>query len=282
MIRRCSIALVLLVLCGPFAAPARGQDVERVRALYIAAAYEEALAAMPPSAAPGMKLEVEQYRALCLLALGRESEAAAAVEGIVRDNPTYLPSSRDTSPRMQSIFAAVRLKLLPEIARQAYTDGKSAFEAKDTGAARAALQRVIAIVESVPEADRGSLADLRLLATGFLDLADLRAAPEPAPEKPAGPAPAALPYVAPVAIDEQLPAWNPPDNASMRSEYLGLLRVVIGEDGSVQSAEIVKISHPSYDVVLTRAAKAWRYRPATRGGRPVPSQKDIQIRLVPR
>jgi protein TonB len=88
--------------------------------------------------------------------------------------------------------------------------------------------------------------------------------------------------VAPVAIDERLPPWNPPDSASMRTEYLGLLRVSIGEDGQVVSAEIVKSSHPSYDMVVARAAKDWRYKPATRGGKPVASQKEIQIRLVPR
>jgi len=281
MTRWTRIALVF-VLVSPFAATATAQDIERVRALYVAAAYEEALAAIPPASAPAVKLEVEQYRALCLLALGREDEAATAVEGIVRDNPTYLPSERDTSPRLQSIFAAARLKLLPDLAREAYTDGKTAFEAKDGDAARAAFQRAVTIVESLPEPDRGPLADLALLASGFLDLAESRAAPAPAPEKPTPPAPAAVPYVAPVAIEEQLPPWNPPDSASMRTEYLGLLRVSIGEDGRVLSAEIVKSSHPSYDVVVARVARDWRYRPATRGGQPISSQKDIQIRLVPR
>lgn len=279
MIRRTPFALVFV--CGvALTATAAAQDIERVRALYVAAAYEEALAAIPSATPAAVKLEVEQYRALCLLALGREDEAATTVEGIVRDNPTYLPSERDTSPRLQSIFASARLKLLPDLARQAYSDGKTAFEAKDGDAARTAFQRAISIVESLPEPDRGPLADLALLATGFLDLAESRAVPEPAPEKPAAPAP--VPYVAPVAIDEQLPPWNPPDSASMRTEYLGLLRVSIGEDGRVLSAEIVKSSHPSYDGVLARVAKDWRYRPATRGGQPVASQKDIQIRLVPR
>jgi protein TonB len=279
MIRWTPFALIFVLEVASTATVA-AQDIERVRALYVAAAYEEALAAIPSATPAAVKLEVEQYRALCLLALGREDEAATTVEGIVRDHPTYLPSERDTSPRLQSIFAAARLKLLPDLARQAYSDGKTAFEAKDGEAARTAFQRAISIVESLPESDRGPLGDLALLAAGFLDLAASRAVPEAVPEKPAAPAP--LPYVAPVAIDEQMPPWNPPDSASMRTEYLGLLRVSIGEDGRVLSAEVVKSSHPSYDVVVARAARDWRYKPATRGGQPVASQKDIQIRLVPR
>ncbi len=66
-----------------------------------------------------------------------------------------------------------------------------------------------------------------------------------------------------------------------RTEYVGVLRVRIGADGRVASATIVKVTHPAYDNAALRAAKAWMYRPATRGGQPVAAQKDIQIRLLP-
>ena len=42
--------------------------------------------------------------------------------------------------------------------------------------------------------------------------------------------------MAPIAIDETLPPWMPPDVAARRTEYTGLLRVRIGEDGRVLSA----------------------------------------------
>jgi protein TonB len=79
-----------------------------------------------------------------------------------------------------------------------------------------------------------------------------------------------------------MPPWNPPDGTAMRTEYAGLLRIMIGADGLVESATIVKSSHPAYDAAAVRAAQGWTYRPATRNGQPVAAQKDIQVRLLPR
>lgn len=269
------------------AARAHAQDLERVRALYVAAAYEEALAAMPATAAPEIRLEVEQYRALCLLALGREEAAAAAVERIVREDPTYVPPARDTSPRMQALLSAARTRLLPGIVREVYAGGKSAFDARNDAAAEAAFTRVLAIIDSLPEGERRGLADLRLLAAEFLDLSvartrKLAAGSATAPAAPEPPAPVVPGQVAPIAIDETLPPWMPPDVAARRTEYTGLLRVRIGEDGRVLSAAVLESSHPAYDQAALRAARRWSYRPATLDGRPVASQKDVQIRLVPR
>jgi TonB family protein len=88
--------------------------------------------------------------------------------------------------------------------------------------------------------------------------------------------------VAAVAVEERLPAWNPPDVPTARTEYVGVVRIDIGADGRVSNATIVEPSHPAYDVMVLQAAKRWVYKPATRGGTPVASQKDIRIRLVPR
>lgn len=276
-----STALSSLALLVIFVAPASAQDVQRVRALYVQAAYEEALAAIPSRAPAAVRLEIEQYRALCLLALGREDEASTTVEAIVRENPTYLPSPTDVSPRMQAIVSAARLKVLPDLARQVYAEGKAAFDARDGPAAAAAFTRALAIVDSLPEAERGRLADLRLLAAEFLDLAGERLAPPAAEKVPAVP-PLAPAVTGPVPVEEALPAWYPPDATSLRAEYDGLLRIEIGPDGRVVSAEIVRGSHPAYDAAVLRAAKGWTYRPATRDGQPVSARKDIQIRLVPR
>lgn len=282
---RSRASLISLLLVVGVAGPVAGQDVERVRALYIAAAYEEALAVMPPpnDAAP-LTTDLEQYRALCLLALGREGDAAAAVERLVRGNPMYVPSG-DLTPRMLAMFSDTRAKLLPDLAKQTYADAKTAFDAKEHEAARVGFQRTVHLIDSLGVEDQTSLADLRLLASGFLDLTPV-APPAPPPPPVAAPAttapePAAA-YVPPVAISERLPLWAPPDSAAKRNEYTGLLRIEIGEDGRVVNATVVDVSHPAYDMAVLRAAKLWTYKPATRGGRPVTSQKDIQIRLVPR
>lgn len=261
------------------------QDIERVRTLYVAAAYEEALAAMPLVEGEASRPDFEQYRALCLLALGREKEAVATVERLVRDNPLFLPPAGDTSPRMQSIFAGVRSKLVPDMARRSYAEAKAAYGSMDRAGAHAAFQRTLDLIESLPDAEEAALSDLRLLAGEFLELSAARPAPPADLTSPPGYAPAKVvptgEFVPAAAVREQLPQWNPPDGAARRREYTGLLRILIGDDGRVRSATMVKSSHPAYDVATLNAAKQWLYKPATRGGVPVGSQKDIQVRLVP-
>jgi TonB family protein len=290
--RRVGVGLFVLVCVS---APAAAQqiapvtDIERVRTLYVAAAYAEALAAIPASDGEPARMDLEQYRALCLLALGREPEAVSAIERVVRDHPTYVPPAAETTPRMLSMFASARSKLVPDLAKRAYVDAKAAYDKNDKVAANAGFRRTLDLIDSVPEAEKSSLDDLRLLASGFLDLSTVPARPAaPAPE-PVGTKPAATPaasadgaYAPPVPIREELPTWNPPDPAARRTEYEGLLRVQIGADGKVVSATMVRRTHPTYDVAALRAAKSWIYQPATRGGEPVASQKDIQVKLLPK
>jgi len=278
----CACCVVSLSVAAAAAGQGAG-DIDRVRTLYVAAAYEEALAAMPATATGIVRRDLEQYRALCLLALDREPEALAAIERIVKDHPTYLPVESDTSPRMRGMFADVRSKLVPDIARETYREAKKSFDAKDVEGALSGFRRTAEIIDSLPEADRGRLRDLRLLVSGFSDLLVARPAPTPEPPDPAPalPSPAAE-YLGPVTIREQLPSWVPPDAAAKVREYVGLLRIEIAEDGQVRSAVMIEGTHPLYDAAAVRAAKSWTYKPATRGGKPVVAQKDIQVRLVPR
>jgi TonB family protein len=254
-------------------------DIERVRALYGAAAYEEALAAIPAVGEPAQP-DFEQYRALCLLALGREQEAMASVERIVRDNPLFVPSV-DTAPRMKAMFSSARSRIVPGLARAAYNQAKAAYELKNRELAYDGFTRSLVLIDSLTETERAGLADLRLLAGEFLKLSI--APPQPAESMNAGNGTGSesAAFVAPVAVREQLPAWIPPDAASRRTEYTGLFRVAIDADGRVTSATIVKGSHPAYDALVISAATRWLYKPATRGGQPVVSAKEIQVRLVP-
>ena len=280
------IAFAAVVLLG---APglAAGQDMERVRALYVAASYEAALAAMPEGLSTTAGTELEQYRALCLLALGREADAKATIERLVKAHPTFVPPADEVSPRMRTLFTNVRNALIPAIAKQAYAEAKVAYEAKDREAARAGFQRTLDLIDSVPEDSRGSLADMRLLAADFRELTTARPAaatetpgpvvPAPVPEIPA----AAGAFVPAVALKQELPPWNPLDPVSRRTEYVGLLQVQIAPDGRVTLARMLKTSHPSYDIAVLREAKRWLYKPATRGGQPVASEREIEIRLRP-
>lgn len=289
--RRVAVGVIVLAAVNVTAAAQQtlpSGDVERVRTLYIAAAYAEALAAIPSGDGEPARTDLQQYRALCLLALGREAEAVSAVERLVSDHPTFLPPTSETSPRMLSILTSARSRLVPELAKRAYIDAKAGYAKQDRAAAAAGFQRTLELIDSLPETEKTPLNDLRLLASEFLDLSATAGRPSAPsgtegddPKPAATPVAPAGPYLPPVAIRESLPPWNPPDTAARRTEYEGLLRVQIGPDGRVASATMVKRTHPSYDVAAVRAAKSWTYQPATRAGEPVASQKDIEVKLLP-
>lgn len=276
------LASALAFMMGS-ASIAAAQDLKQVRELYESAAYEDALKAL--EAAPTLPTETAKYRALCLLALGREEEALAEIERLVKENPSFTPSPTEISPKTLAVFNEVRTRVLPDIIKGTYAEAKSAYEAADRKTAHAAFQRTIDLIETLPEESRGPLDDLRMLAGEFLELTAPR--PEPPPEpKPAVPeTPKVEPlaeYREPEPINEALPAWNPPDPSAARREYVGLLRVVIGTDGRVDSARMLEGSHPMYDAAALRVAKQWTYKPATRDGKPITASRDIRIRLVPR
>lgn len=282
-------AVLALCVIATFASRASAQDeaVEKVRALYASAAYEDALAAMPAlEDSTRASTELERYRALCLLALGREDQAAAAVERLVRDHPEFVSSPSDTSPRMQALFTAARVRVLPGLAKEAYASAKSAYEARDWPAASAGFRRTLDLLGAIPAEPRAALADLELLTTEFLDLTRALSAPRPEASAANGSAPPAGPELPqttpPTPIRQDMPEWVPPGSMAAGQEFVGMIRLQIGADGRVQSATVVKPSHPAYDAAILRAATEWLYQPGTVGGRAVPSEKTIAVRLRPR
>ena len=112
-----------------------------------------------------------------------------------------------------------------------YADAKTALERKDRDTAITGFQRLLRAIDSAP-AMKGELADLRVLADGFLTLS--RALPEPpaasTPDPGASSAPTpdpaeGAPIVAsstrPVAISQEIPPWITYDDASRRVGFSG-------------------------------------------------------------
>ena len=65
-------------------------------------------------------------------------------------------------------------------------------------------------------------------------------------------------------------------------EFVGTVKILIGPDGRVQHASMVKPVHPMYDPLLLRATRQWMYRPATRGGEATAAVKIVEVRLTQR
>jgi TonB family protein len=279
--------IMFVALRGAYAQS--GDPLDNARALYVSASYEDALAELskvPPGAPAG---RVEQYRAFCLIALGRAEEASTAVAKAVSADPLLVPSLSDASPRMRALFAETRRKMLPDIAREAYAHGKAAYAAKDLSAAALAFQRVIDLEDALSsgEDDRS---DLRLLAQEFLELSVRVSTPaSPAVPPTAGPTtslaevPASPETAGPLAVGrgvaairETMPVWTRPTPGFT---LMGQLHITIDERGDVTSATITHPSDPDYDRDLVVAAKQWKYEPAVRDGRALPSEKTITFTL---
>ena len=277
-----------LLVCGiavlANAATASAQEPQtKAKALYDAAAYEEALTLLAPVHVP----EAQQYKALCMLALGRSQDATGAVETLVSASPTFEPSVEDVPPRFVTLVSDAKKKLLPGIARRAFAEGRDQFRNGDREEALRKFDLVLTLASSPVFNETSDAEDLRTLASGFIELArasaprpepTAAAAPAPEPPKvaevPAGPPPE---VVQPVALRQPIPPV--PSGMNGAGSPTASVRVQIGTDGKVVGAVMQQASHPLYDRAVLLAARDWLYTPATLNGRPVPSEKVVTIQL---
>jgi protein TonB len=284
------LALLATALLSVPAAAARAQDrLQAARVLYANADYEQALAllsAADASEAPDAATwEAHHYRALCLVALGRVDEAERAMADAIEANPRFVPAAADVSPRVLSLFSEVRHRLLPQIVRRHLTAARRLSEDGGHDRAAAAFAGVMTLLEDPALASREDLDDLRLAATTLRDLARARAeaarATEPSPAAaPPQPMVRAPEFTRPVAIAQALPRWNRSGELA-RWGFAGAVRVTIDESGAVTGAAIERSVHPAYDRLVLEAARGWRYRPATRDGRPTVSETVVAITVAP-
>jgi TonB family protein len=85
----------------------------------------------------------------------------------------------------------------------------------------------------------------------------------------------------PVEINRTMPPWIPPFVQMAKRTYSGQLQFVIGKDGRIRSAEILKPSFGPYDRLLLRALKEWQYGPALKHGLPVEYRQMFEYALRP-
>jgi TonB family protein len=310
---RVSITAAILSV-GVMLTPVHAQEPldERVPKLYASAEYEEVLTLLGNTTGS----EAQLYRALCFLALGRQPEAEKAVAGLVSDAPDFTVSTEEVPPRFVTLLTETRRERLPTILRQVFTEAREHYQAKTYAEALERFEQIVAITSQPDVRDVEEIADLRILAEGFIDLAKAssvpaRSAPEspratpaasaarppaaassaPSPGSPtAAPASSSTaPGVAtttpvtttqPVAVRREIPPW-PAEAGSVSAASAGAVRVQISSTGSVTSASMVKRIHPRYDLLVLAAARDWQYRPATLNGVPVASESVVEIRVNP-
>lgn len=79
-------------------------------------------------------------------------------------------------------------------------------------------------------------------------------------------------------------AFQPPYPSRMlhaQIEGSATVRVLVGTDGRVRQADVVRATHPDFGTATVRQAlKAWRFKPATRGGQPVEDWQTLSVTFV--
>jgi hypothetical protein len=284
-----TVALFMAVLVSP--AGAQGQEpLAHIRDLYSNAAYEDVLSALAAddSAPPP---ELGQYKVFSLIALGRVPDAEKAAEAVIIANPRFQPD-RDASPRVLELFTKVRQRIAPDLLKSMYVNAKESLDRKDRDDAIRGFGEIVAVANDPDLREDKVVGDLRLLASGFLDLSralpvatPASAPPDPSPAPPTPttrPAPPALPHVvAPVPISETMPRWLPSE-ALARSEFRGRILLRIDAEGKVVSSQMLASATPEYDSLLLRASKQWTYKPGQSDGVAVPSERIVEVVLKPR
>jgi hypothetical protein len=288
---RSKFVILLSILCVA-TSYAEDDRTAHVRQLYESASYAEALEALsrfdiPPDIA-------DEYRASCLVAVGRAPDAELVLEALVTRRPDLSFDGSDRPPKLVALFRSVQKRVVPVALKQRYNTAKAEYEAGRLQTAHTQFRDLLAMLDRVaPVLERETAADLRTLSEGFVRLS-MPPAPAAIQSVPVA-LPAAVPatpvntvtrrdvfdesdgdVVPPIAINQRMPTWNPPQ-AFQRDSLRGVLEILVDENGAVVSQVMRRSAHRMFDAMLLDSAREWRYYPAMRDGRPVKYRKTIVV-----
>ena len=273
------LGMIVMLLGAASLGTAQDDPLRAARDLYASAAYAEALAelarvestASTPTTSPTITRDTDAYRTFCLVALGRATEAQAIAESLVRRDPMLsIDRFPDASPRIAAMFASVRRRVLPQMIRDEYRVARTLATDK-APEAESRLRHVRELLDTSEQigAWDETLADVRLIVDGFLELAHGTEARHAAgeatvPETPA-PRAAEIPsstdagVVAPTAVFQPQPSIPPALLNLVRQLHRnGKIDVVINERGTVDDVTMTQTVSPAYDRLITAAARTWR------------------------
>ena len=319
-----ALALIGALLMMPSVVTAQDDPLRTARDLYASAAYEEALAELAriesSPETPATTRDKDAYRVFCLVALGRAVEAQERAESLVRSNPLLsVDQFPDASPRIATIFTAVQRRVLPPLVKEAYRTARArALEnASDAHSRLLDVRKLLAMAERVGAFDE-TLADIRMLVDGFLELASAgepqnrpsattaatmpsdaasppaatassNATSQPAatvPPNAASPPAAVVPAAADKGITAPIAVYQPQPNVPpvlldlvRRLNRPAAINVVINERGAVDDVIVTQSVTAAYDALIVAAARTWRYKPAMKGGVPIRFVSPVVINV---
>jgi TonB family protein len=287
---------MIVVLMGASSVIVAQDPLSAARDLYASAAYAEALtelARVESTATPATKRDADAYRTFCFVALGRDTEAQALAESLVRRDPMLsIDQFPDASPRIAEMFAAARRRVLPQLVRDEFRIARAV--AAGSVPEESKLRHVRQLLDTAQQAGAWdeTLADMRLIVDGFLELArtaeQQNAADEAtaaaAPPEPPSPPPGAVPSSKDAGVLAPIPVFQPgpviPPALLMMVRQLhrtSTIDVLINEQGTVDEVTVKQSVTPAYDTLIVAAARRWRYKPALKDGVPIKFVSTVVI-----
>jgi iron complex outermembrane receptor protein len=82
-------------------------------------------------------------------------------------------------------------------------------------------------------------------------------------------------------VTGRVDAVTPPEAASLTRPVEVMLSIVVSEDGSVENPQLLQSAGASFDDAALRAVNSWRFRPASRDGKPVRSRIRVAFGFSP-
>jgi len=231
-----------------------------------AAGPNRGTAAAAPPAAPA--INPPRDAALLPAPPTRQSQAAE-FDALLLANPLYEPKASDLAPESLTAFRSSQKLLLPLLAQRGYDRARAALASGDADRAITAAREAAAILERPAAAPAAHLRDdvQRVLE----EAASAKATADEVVYTKGDPG-----VVAPRPISRQFPATTP---NGVPPHRVGTLEMIVGKDGTVEFVKLHTPLNRYHERMIVSAAKAWLYRPATKGGRPVRYRLTVTINL---
>jgi hypothetical protein len=214
-------------------------------------------------------LRESQRRAAELMDQGQKEEAAKAFDALVQSSPLYEPRTTDLTPESLAAFRTSQRHWLPGIAQSRVERAQAALNAGDPDRALALAKEASAILDRPVMPPQSELRDQLRTLLDSVTAAQVAADSIIYSEGDPG-------IVPPQALSSQFPLKPPIEVPPHR---VGTLEMIIDKRGGVSSIKLHTPLNRYHERMVVSAAKAWRYRPATKDGKPVNCRITVRINL---
>jgi hypothetical protein len=222
-----------------------------------------------PTTGTAVSSRESERRAASLIAQGQTEKAGIVFDALLLSNPLYEPDPSSLTPEALEAFRTSQRNLLPNIAQKNFDRARVALTSGDADRALTLGREVMAILDrriaEPPAHLREQVDDLINAASAAKSQADEIVYTT-----------ADKGVVAPRELSRQFPASGP---LGVPPHRVGTLEMIIDKDGGVEFVKLHTPLNRYHERMIVSAAKAWRYRPATRNGKPVKYRLTVRINL---